>query len=88
MASDVLNTEQSQDKDFLLKIYLENHKLLVFDSNGSMDHQAYQRYDAICLHSNLNNRERKHARSKRDKNSILAISACASKLLRSKNYSL
>jgi hypothetical protein len=24
---DVLNTEQSQDKDFLLKIYLENHKL-------------------------------------------------------------
>jgi hypothetical protein len=24
---DVLNTEQSQDKDFLLKIYLENHRL-------------------------------------------------------------
>jgi hypothetical protein len=50
-------------------------------------HRAYQRYDAIRLHSNLNNRERKHAKSKRDKNSIPAISAYASKLMCSKNYS-
>jgi hypothetical protein len=52
-----------------------------------MDHRAYQRYDAIRLHSNLNNRERKHTISKRDKNSIPAISAYTSKLMRSKNYS-
>jgi hypothetical protein len=29
-----------------------------FDGNGSMDQQAYQHYDAICQHSNLNNREK------------------------------
>jgi hypothetical protein len=55
--------------------------------NGSMDHRAYRRYDAIRLHSNLDNRERKHAISMRDKNSISAIFAYTSKLMRSKNYS-
>jgi hypothetical protein len=52
-----------------------------------MDHRASQRYDAIHLHSNLTDKKEKHVKSKRDKNSILAISAYTSKLMRLKNYS-
>ena len=58
-------------KDFLLKIYLENHKPRV-DGNASactsMHPQTYHYYDAICQNSNQGNRERKHMRSEKIKN--------------------
>ena len=64
-----------RDKDFLLKIYLENHKPSV-DGNASecaSAHQhAYHYYDAICQNSGRGNRERKHVRSEKIKNSYIS----------------
>jgi hypothetical protein len=51
-----------------------------------MDQQAYQYYDTISQHSNLNNRERKHVKSKKDKNSLSAIPTYTSKLMHPMNY--
>ena len=63
-----------RDKDFLLKIYLENHKPRV-DGNASActsTHQhTYHSYDGICQNSNRSNRERKHMRSEKIKNSYI-----------------
>ena len=80
----VLSCSDMRDKDSLLKIYLENHKPRV-DGNASgctsMHQHTYHYYDAMCQNSNQGNRERKHARSKRIKNSSLALSAYASRLM-------
>ena len=70
----VLSCSDMRDKGFLLKIYLENHKPRV-DGNASAcasTHQhTYHYYDAICQNSNRGNRERKHARSEKIKNSYI-----------------
>ena len=73
----VLSCSDMRDKDFLLKIYLENHKPRV-DGNSSgcaSTHQhTYHYYDAICQNSNQGNRERKHAGSEKIKNSYIDYS--------------
>ena len=70
----VLSCSDMRDKGFLLKIYLENHKLRV-DGNASActsTHQhTYHYYDAICQNSSRGNRERKHMRSEKIKNSYI-----------------
>ena len=70
----VLSCSDMRDKGFLLKIYLENHKPRV-DGNTSacvsMHQPTYHSYDAICQNSNQGNRERKHARSEKIKNSYI-----------------
>ena len=70
----VLSCSDIRDKGFLLKIYLENHKPGV-DGNtsacASMHQHTYHYYDAICQNSNQGNRERKHARSEKIKNSYI-----------------
>ena len=64
--------QRIEDKDFLLKIGKEHHKPKV-DGNASvcasMHQHAYQYYDAMCQTSNWGYWERKHVRSKKDKNS-------------------
>ena len=64
--------QRIEDKDFLLKIGQEYHKPKV-DGNASVctstHKHAYQYYDAMCQTSNQGYWERKHMRSKRDKNS-------------------
>ena len=64
--------QRIEDKDFLLKIGRGYHKPKV-DGNASVrasTHQhTYQYYDAMCQTSNQGYWERKHVRSKRDKNS-------------------
>ena len=70
----VLSCSDMRDKGFLLKIYLENHKPRV-DGNASAcasTHQhTYHYYDAICQNSSRGNRERKHVRSEKIKNSYI-----------------
>ena len=70
----VLSCSDMRDKDFLLKIYLESHKPRV-DGNtsvcASMHQHTYHYYDAICQSSNWGNRERKHMRSEKIKNSYI-----------------
>ena len=70
----VLSCSDMRDKDFLLTIYLENHKPRV-DGNSSacasMHQHAYHYYNAMCQNSSRGNRERKHARSEKIKNSYI-----------------
>ena len=71
----VLSCSDMRDKGFLLKIYLENHKPRV-DGNASActsPHQhTYHYYDTTCQNSNRGNRERKHTRSEKIKNSHIS----------------
>ena len=71
----VLSYSDMRDKDYLLKIYLENHKPRV-DGNTSActsTHQhTYHYYDMICQNSNRGYRERKHEIPKRSKNSYIS----------------
>ena len=72
----VLSCSDMRDKGFLLKIYLENHKPRV-DGNtsacASMHQHTYHYYDTICENSNRGNRERKHMRSEKIKNSYFHV---------------
>ena len=71
----VLSCSDMKDKDFLLKIYLENHNPRV-DGNASacasMHQHTYHYYDAMCQNSSRGNRERKHMRSEKIKNSYIS----------------
>ena len=63
-----------RDKGFLLKIYLENHKLRVYgnvSTCASMHQHTYHYYDTICQNSNQGNRERNDVRSEKIKNNYI-----------------
>ena len=72
--SRVLSYSDMRDEGFLLKIYLENHKPRV-DGNASactsIHQHIYHYYDAICQNSSQGNKERKHVRSEKIKNSYI-----------------